>query len=107
MADPERATVEVAYALAERQRVVVVEYTHGMTAIDAIESAGLLRDCPELAGRPLDIGVFGRVVGPEQLISHGDRVEIYRRLKADPRETRRRLAASGRSMGRTPEDRRR
>jgi hypothetical protein len=98
---PECATVEVAYALPERQHVRIVELTEGMTAMDAIESTGLLRECPELAGRRLEVGIFGRVVAADQLLRPGDRVEIYRRLKADPRATRRRLAASGRTMGKS------
>ena len=100
MEAPERPTVEVVYALPGRQRVVAVDFTEGMTAMQAIERAGILRDCPELAGCRLDLGIFGRVVPAGQPLRSGDRVEIYRPLRADPRETRRRLAASGRTMGR-------
>jgi hypothetical protein len=100
MAIPEPPTIEVAYALPERQRVVIVEFREGMTAMQAIERTGLLRDCPELSGRPLDLGIFGRVVPAGQVLRAGDRVEIYRPLRVDPRESRRRLAASGRTMGR-------
>jgi putative ubiquitin-RnfH superfamily antitoxin RatB of RatAB toxin-antitoxin module len=105
MEAPERPTVEVVYALPGRQRVVAVDFAEGMTAMQAIERAGLLSDCPELAGHRLDVGIFGRVVTAGQPLRAGDRVEIYRPLKADPRETRRRLAASGRTMGRPERDR--
>ncbi|NJD30880.1 MAG: RnfH family protein [Gammaproteobacteria bacterium] len=99
MAAREPHTVEVAYALPERQRVVVVEFREGLTARQAVEAAGLLRDCPELAGRELDLGVFGRVVSQGHVVRPGDRVEIYRPLEADPRETRRRRAAAVHSTG--------
>jgi len=100
MAAPERRTVEVVYAPPGSQRVVEVEFAEGLTALQAVERAGLLRDCPELSGRRLDLGIFGRVVPEAHLLLAGDRVEVYRPLKADPRETRRRLAAAGRTMGR-------
>jgi putative ubiquitin-RnfH superfamily antitoxin RatB of RatAB toxin-antitoxin module len=93
MATPEIATVEVVYALRERQQVSRVRHAHGMTAIQAVEASGLLKVFPELAGSRLDLGVYGRVVQETQVLCPGDRVEIYRRLTADPREARRRLAA--------------
>jgi putative ubiquitin-RnfH superfamily antitoxin RatB of RatAB toxin-antitoxin module len=105
MAADERETVEVVYALQEQQRVVLVEFRRGMTAIQAIESAGMLRDYPELTTSSLQVGIFGRVVPAGQELRAGDRVEIYRPLRADPRETRRRLAASGRTMGKPVSDR--
>jgi hypothetical protein len=100
MAASERLTVEVAYALPQTQRVVAVPFEEGMTAAQAVEHSGLPEDCPELAGRKLDLGIYGRMVRPDHVLRAGDRVEVYRPLRADPRETRRRLAAAGRSMGR-------
>jgi len=47
------------------------------------------------------LGIHGRTVSPERVLADGDRVELYRRLPADPKETRRRLAREGRTMGRT------
>ena len=68
-----------------------------MTAIEAVEASGLLTVCPELAGSTLDMGIFGRVVQRTHELRPGDRVEIYRRLTAEPREARRRLAAQGKA----------
>ena len=100
MPPPETPRVEVAYALPDRQRVVAVALVEGMSALAAVAASGLLEEFPELAGRPLALGIFGQPVDGSRLLVPGDRVEIYRPLKADPRETRRRLAAQGRSMGR-------
>lgn len=100
MPSPETPRVEVAYALPDRQRVVPVALGDGMTALAAVVASGLLQEFPELAGRPLTLGIFGQPVDGARLLEPGDRVEIYRPLKADPRDTRRRLAAQGRSMGR-------
>ena len=99
MASPDPATVEVAYALRDLQRVVKVEFHEGMTALQAVERSSLIRTCPELVGRTLDLGIHGRVVQASQPLRPGDRVEIYRPLTADPRQARRRLAAAGRTMG--------
>ena len=99
MAAPESTAVEVVYALRDRQRVIQVRFAEGMTATEAIEASGLLKDFPELAGSGLDLGVYGRVVQSTHLLRPGDRVEIYRRLTADPREARRQLAAQGRTRG--------
>ena len=90
---PERdATVEVAYALPDRQRVVQVPLRDGMTALEAVQAAGLEREFPEIAGRDLVLGIYGRRVEATQVLRNGDRVEIYRPLKFDPREARRKAA---------------
>jgi hypothetical protein len=102
MAAPESGAVEVAYALRDRQRVVQVHFAEGMTAIQAVEASGMLKDFPDLSAGSLDLGVYGRVVQQTHVLQPGDRVEIYRRLTADPREARRRLAAEGRVRGSRP-----
>jgi putative ubiquitin-RnfH superfamily antitoxin RatB of RatAB toxin-antitoxin module len=106
MAVPEGTSVEVVYALRDRQRVIQVRFAEGMTAIEAIEASGILEDLPELSAGRLDLGVYGRVVQSTHLLRPGDRVEIYRRLTADPREARRQLAAQGRTRGSQPPGRR-
>ena len=85
--------VEVVYALPERQRVISLEYTAGMTVGDALRLSRIDAEFPELATRPLTIGVYGEVVAETRVLRPGDRVEIYRELINDPREARRRRAA--------------
>lgn len=91
MPEPE-ASVEVAYALPDRQRVVRVPLREGMTALEAVRAAALEREFPELGAAAPVLGIYGRRVGHGQLLRDGDRVEIYRPLKFDPREARRRTA---------------
>jgi len=91
MAEPE-ASVEVAYALPDRQRVVRVPLRDGMTAIEAVRAAALEAEFPELARPTLILGIHGRRVEEQQPLRDGDRVEIYRPLKFDPREARRQAA---------------
>jgi hypothetical protein len=85
-------TVEVAYALPGRQRVVQLPLRDGMTALDAVQAAGLEREFPEIAGRDLVLGIYGRRVESTQVLRSGDRIEIYRPLRFDPRDARRRAA---------------
>lgn len=92
--------VEVAYALAERQWLVAVELESGATAGEAVERSGLLAQVPGLAEAPLALGVHGKAVAADRVLREGDRVEVHRPLRADPKEVRRRLAAEGKSMGR-------
>jgi putative ubiquitin-RnfH superfamily antitoxin RatB of RatAB toxin-antitoxin module len=95
--------VDVAYAQPDRQRIVRVALRDGMTAGDAVAASGLTVEFPELAARPLLLGIYGRRVEAAQLLRDGDRVEIYRELRTDPREARRRAvqqARAGRGAGR-------
>jgi len=89
-------SVEVVYALPDCQRVVQVPLREGMTALGAVEEAGLTREFPELAVRDLQLGIYGRRVEASQLLRDGDRVEIYRQLRFDPRDARRRAARAAR-----------
>jgi putative ubiquitin-RnfH superfamily antitoxin RatB of RatAB toxin-antitoxin module len=87
----ERLQVEVAYALADRQWLRIVDLVEGASVGEAVEASGLAAEIG-LAG-PLDLGVSGRRCAPDSLLRDGDRVEIYRPLSFDPMESRRRRAA--------------
>jgi sulfur carrier protein len=47
-------------------------------------------------------GIYGRVYGRGHIPAHGDRIEVYRPLKVDPRAKRRARAAQGAQSARTP-----
>jgi putative ubiquitin-RnfH superfamily antitoxin RatB of RatAB toxin-antitoxin module len=86
--------VEVIYALPLRQERVSLDLPLESTAQDAIQASGLLRHPPQ---REIGcIGVWGKPVTPETKLRHGDRVEIYRPLTADPKEIRRNRAEKSR-----------
>ena len=80
---------EVAYARPDRQFVCVVELREGATAAEALQASGLLETCSEIDPATATFGVFGRVVLADHRLQDGDRVEIYRPLKVDPRAARR------------------
>jgi len=75
--------VDVVYALPERAEVVSVQLPAGATVSDAVAASGLQGDA---------YGVYGEKVAGSHPLKDGDRVEIYRPLRADPKEARRRRA---------------
>jgi uncharacterized protein len=95
MLQPE-AWVEVVYALPGRQRVVRLPLRAGMTANEAVRAAALEREFPELGRSTPTLGIYGRRVEGTQRLCDGDRVEIYRPLRHDPREARRQAARAAR-----------
>jgi len=96
---PEPA-VEVVYALPDRQRVVNVPLADGMTAEQAVQASAILAEFPELAAKERILGIYGRRIEGTQQLRDGDRVEIYRPLKFDPRDARRRAAQAERPVKR-------
>jgi putative ubiquitin-RnfH superfamily antitoxin RatB of RatAB toxin-antitoxin module len=90
--------VQVIYALPERQDLVTIELPEGATAVQAVEASGLLQKYPDIDLARNKLGVFAKLVKPDQLLRDRDRVEIYRALIADPKEVRRQRAAEGKVL---------
>jgi hypothetical protein len=91
--------VEVAYARADRQRIVTLKLAPGATALDAVRASGLALEFADINLDQLRLGVFGKVVAADRPLRARDRVEIYRPLLADPKEVRRRRAAERKTAG--------
>lgn len=89
-------TVTVAFARPERQWLRSVRLPVGSVVADAISASGIAGLHPELVIGAGNIGIFSRLVGLDQVLADGDRVEIYRPLTRDPKESRRLRAASQR-----------
>ena len=94
MEKPESLRVRVVYALPDQQVGVSLEVPPGTTIADAVTRSKLLEKFPEAAERPLACAVFGRAVPLTYELREGDRVEILRPLRVDPKERRRRKAAA-------------
>ena len=84
--------VEVVYARADIQVVETVELPAGATVREAIAASNLAGRFPEIDLARAAVGIFGRRVKLTDAVKNGDRVEIYRPLKVDPKEARRRRA---------------
>jgi uncharacterized protein len=83
-----RATV--IYSPAPREvREWAVELPAGATLLQALQASGLAAAYPNADLGGALVGVWGRKARPEQLLQEGDRLEIYRRLKVDPKVARR------------------
>jgi len=101
-------TCVVAYATPERQHLWTVELPQGATIADAIEAARREVEATPAAAlgpgaRPgsipwdsAPIGISGETRARDFIPEHGDRIEIYRPLKDDPRERRRERVKAGR-----------
>ncbi|MAT91253.1 MAG: RnfH family protein [Halioglobus sp.] len=88
--------VEVAYALPQKQAILEVEVPDGSSALEAARLSGIVDRFEGLDLDDAKLGIFGKVVSPAQVLSDGDRVEIYRPLVADPKEVRKARAARAR-----------
>lgn len=87
--------VAVAYAPPGKPMHRHLRLASGSTVGDAIRACGLLAQCPAIDLNCNRVGIYGRLVQLDTPLRDGDRVEIYRPLIADPKEARRRRAASG------------
>ncbi|MBT8102089.1 MAG: RnfH family protein [Gammaproteobacteria bacterium] len=96
--------VEVVFARADRQQLTQVTLAEGATVAEAIVESCIARQFPDDDLDVLQVGVWGRPVARTHVLSDGDRVELYRELELDPREARRQLALSGKTMGSAAKD---
>lgn len=85
-----RISVEVVLALPEQQELRRVALPENSTVADALRASGLPAQFPRIdASR---VGIYGRRAALGTGLRDGDRVEIYRALKIDPKEVRLRRA---------------
>lgn len=83
------------YAGVDRQVLRRIAVEDGASVRAAVMASGIAAEFPELDLATSPVGIFGRVVADpdRQLVQPDDRLEIYRPLLADPKETRRLRAA--------------
>lgn len=79
--------VSVVYADPQREIVRELEIAVDATVDDAIRASGVLDELPGFV--PAAIGVFGNRVARNAGLRDGDRIELYRPLRIDPKEARR------------------
>ncbi|MGQ0546661.1 MAG: RnfH family protein [Betaproteobacteria bacterium] len=75
--------VQIVRAAPGRESILTVELPEGATVRDALAKARL---------EAQSVGIFGERVTLQTKLSDGDRVEVYRPLKMEPKEARRRRA---------------
>ncbi|GAA4502880.1 RnfH family protein [Pseudaeromonas paramecii] len=95
----DKTRVEVVYALPQKQTLLSVAFTEGLTARQAIERSGILTRYPEIDLAQCKIGSYSRLIPLEEPLLGGERIEIYRPLLADPKELRRLRAEQAAKSG--------
>jgi len=90
--------VELAFALPDKQWLISLTVPSSKTAREIVSESGLYESISEFDFDNCQVGVWGRQIEWSALLRDGDRLEIYRPLALDPRETRRRLALLGKTM---------
>lgn len=95
----ELISIEVAYALPDRQKILLLQVAMGTTALDAALQSGIQNHFSDLNVEQSEMGIFGNQLGTRGLaapseyqVREGDRIEIYRPLLVDPKEVRRQRA---------------
>jgi putative ubiquitin-RnfH superfamily antitoxin RatB of RatAB toxin-antitoxin module len=90
----------VAYATRDHQYLWTVDLPQGATIADALEVArglaattrttpGTHHEIEEVPWDTAPVGVFGEARDRQDVPGDGDRIEIYRPLRSDPRQRRR------------------
>mgnify|MGYP003390998890 FL=1 len=91
-------SIEIAYALSQKQELVHLKLPAGSTVQQAIDASGLRQRHPEIDLAKNKVGVFGKLTRLDAPLRDRDRVEIYRPLIADPKEVRKQRAEEGKAM---------
>ena len=86
-----RLNVSVAYSpRAGEVDEVSLQLAPGATVADALRASGLQARHPGLALDALPVGIWGAFCDRSDALRDRDRVELYRPLRVDPKEARRR-----------------
>lgn len=82
--------VEVAYSPAPREvDLRELHLPEGASVAEAIAASGLYERHAELTAGLTASGIWGRTCRTDRALVEGDRVEVYRPLRIDPKEARR------------------
>ena len=91
--------VEVAFAAPDKQLILPIKVDEGTSVETAIEQSGILARFPEIDLSHYQVGIFSKVCKLNQSLRTGERVEIYRPLIVDPKESRRQRADKKQKTG--------
>jgi putative ubiquitin-RnfH superfamily antitoxin RatB of RatAB toxin-antitoxin module len=89
--------VEIVYAQPQRATVKALSLPQGARVADALLMAAADARLLQIDLGHATLGIHGQVVTRDQVLSDGDRIEIYRPLVEDPKLARRKRAAPSKS----------
>lgn len=84
--------VEVVYATPSQQSLIEIALDSGATIDDALRLSGIYAEFPDTDFAQLESGIWGKPAARSTVVRDGDRIELYRPLKMDPRVARRERA---------------
>jgi putative ubiquitin-RnfH superfamily antitoxin RatB of RatAB toxin-antitoxin module len=91
--------VYVCYATPQREFIHPMKVEQGTTIGQAIEQSGVLAEFPEINLVTQPVGIYAKKKTLDTVLRERDRIEIYRPLVADPKDSRRRRAAKKDAAG--------
>lgn len=96
----QQISIEVAYAMPQKQALLEVVIEQGTTVEQAILASGMIKRFPQIDLSKDKVGIWNRTCKLSDEPKNGDRIEVYRPLIADPKEVRRRRAEKAKDEGR-------
>lgn len=97
---PDTISIEITYALPDKQTLLSLNVTAKTTVQDAIEQSGILQLHSDIDLQTNRVGIWYKTTKLTTLLKAGDRIEIYRPLIADPKEVRKLRAEKAKEEGR-------
>ena len=96
--DTDWLCVTVCYALPRQVWLKSLRLPKPATVAQALEASGFAQAFPDLDPWRQGIGIFGQLRAADAALADGDRIEIYRSLTFDPKESRARRAEHRRAQ---------
>lgn len=96
----DQLSIEVTFALPERQSLISLSVKAGTSVEQAIKQSGILNMYPDIDLTKNKVGIWSRACKLQDVLTEGDRIEIYRPLIADPKEIRKLRAQKAKEEGR-------
>jgi putative ubiquitin-RnfH superfamily antitoxin RatB of RatAB toxin-antitoxin module len=84
--------VTLCYATPTRELLRELKVAPGTTIGQAITESGMLAEVPEFDLGTHPVGIYGKKQPLDTVLREHDRIELYRPLVADPKDSRRRRA---------------
>jgi putative ubiquitin-RnfH superfamily antitoxin RatB of RatAB toxin-antitoxin module len=81
--------IQICYAEPDFQLLRDLTVAEGTTIQQAIMQSGILREVTAIDLTACKLGIYGKLKPADTVLREHDRIEIYRPLIADPKETRR------------------
>lgn len=95
----EMLEIAVCYASSQQQWLRSLQVEEGTTIGAAIERSGVLEAFPDINLTTQPVGIYAKKKTLDTVLRARDRIEIYRPLVADPKDSRRKRAAKKEAAG--------